>query len=307
MAKHGYENVSIDEIRNKLRNEHNIVSPDILKQNKTQLVQILKEHEDNSVKDILDNVEEEEEEQDAGEIKGGEDDKVDTPEPEVEIMPAFGTKQWPEYVMRQFHEDELIDGNPTCDGCRRVVEQLIGPITQSHVHSYVAPNKENHGTAVVVFAIDVFVTLDSHPAFHREIAYSDIADVNRYNTDEPYSKYSTATASTRAEGRVLRKILKLKNVATAEEVSERAENDEEIIWEADEDITNNQISVIDMLCSRHDIDVMGLINSGRKTYPAIEAVPKKVAQTMIQFLGDVQRGAKKRPKNVGSYNPNWRK
>lgn len=307
MTKHGYENTSVEEIRTKLRDEYNIISPEILKQNKTQLIQVLKEHEDNSVKDILDNVEEE----DAGEGEvqddnvGAESNIVED-KSEPDVMPAFGTKQWPEYVMRQFHEDELIGGNPTCDGCRRVVEHLIGPIISSNVHDYVAPNKDNHGTAVVVFMVMVHVTLETHPAYQNNITYSDIADVNKYNTDEPYNKYSTATASTRAEGRVLRKILKLKNVATAEEISERAENNEDIIWETDEDITQNQISVIDMLCRRHDIDVMGLINSGRNNYPAINAVPKKVAQTMIQFLGDVQRGVKKRPQNIGAYKENWR-
>ena len=48
--------------------------------------------------------------------------------------------------------------------------------------------------------------------FQQIIREEDAADVNKYNTQEPYHMHATATATTRAEARALRKILRLRKV-----------------------------------------------------------------------------------------------
>lgn len=223
-------------------------------------------------------------------------------------MPSFGTPAWQEYVMRQFGDEELIGGAPTCDGCRRVLEQLVGPIIDSSISSYIGPCVENNGTATVVVGVKVLVSNETHPAFGKTIGIQEIADVNSSNTDAPYNRYPSATAATRAEGRALRKLLRLKHTFTAEEVSKVAEDEDAApIWEPDDPITDSQIGVIDMLCGtgRLNMSVADFINSGKRTYANIRDVSNTTATRMIQELNKIQRQDKPRPASVSSYVEGW--
>jgi len=240
-----------------------------------------------------------EEEEDVGAMPTGEDQ---------EIRPSFGSESWHEYVMRQFHDNELINGAPTCDGCRRVFEQLVGVITDTTIPSYIGPNRDNNGTATVVLSIEALITDTTHPANGRIIRVQEIADVNSKNTDEPYSRYPSATAATRAEGRALRKLLRLRGITTAEETSKAAEEETDgNEWEPDEPITDSQINLIDMLCgtARLNMSVTTFINSGRKTYTNIHEVTKTTAQRMIQELNKIQKNQKPKPPGIAAYVPNW--
>lgn len=243
------------------------------------------------------------------EVDGEEEESSITINEDV-IVPAFGSELWHDYVMRQFKADELMDGAPTCDGCRRVVEQLIGPILQSQINFIQPANKDNGGTSTVCIRITISVNNESHPLCGNVQIIDDVADVNRDNTDAPYYKYPSATALTRAEGRALRKALRLNKVYVAEEVSKVAEeNDSQIDWEPDEPITDSQIQVIDMMCGaeRLNISVMEFVNSGRRVYSSIMEVGKSTAQKMIQVLNKIQQKKDTIPKGVGPYVTNWRK
>lgn len=237
------------------------------------------------------------------------EEDVDGMSPIIGEIPTYGSEKWNEYVMSQFNDNELIGGAPTCDGCRRVVEKLIGPIISTQIVNNTAPCLANAGTATVSVNITVVITNENHPAFNicGRIVVEDIADVNRDNTDAPYNLHQSATAATRAEGRALRKLLRLTNVITAEEKSEKTESD--IDWVPDDPITNDQINVIDMMCGsgRLNIDVMGFINSGRKVYANIGEVGKSTAQKMIQELNAIQRKVKPRPSGLDIYKVNWSK
>ena len=48
-----------------------------------------------------------------------------------DLMPAYGSEDWNDYVMTKFNKSELFDGNPTCAGLRRVAEELLGTIVVS--------------------------------------------------------------------------------------------------------------------------------------------------------------------------------
>ena len=52
-------------------------------------------------------------------------------EQQEDLMPAYGSEDWNEYVMSKFENGELFDGNPTCAGLRRVAEELLGTIVVS--------------------------------------------------------------------------------------------------------------------------------------------------------------------------------
>ncbi len=299
MSEQQISKLTVGEIRDILKNEHDITDESVLKGNKQSLVKHLLELQEieEELGDMLDSTEEEE-------------DAVMQPynkEDAEKNEPVYGSELWHEYVMRQFRDDELMDGAPTCDGCRRVIENLIGPIIHSDVTHVTPPSVQNNGTATVGIRICIHVTNESHPSYGNQIFCEDIADVNRDNCDAPYHKYATATASSRAEGRVLRKLLRLRNITTAEEISEKAELSEgECEWSIDEPISDSQINVIDMICKRVDMNVMDFVNSGKKTYDNIEIITKSVAQRMIQELNKIQRKAKPKPDSAGKYVSNWR-
>jgi hypothetical protein len=296
---HGYEQTSIGEIREILRTRHSVTDVDVLGQTKKPLITLLLEKEAEALAN--------ETLQDMGEA--GEPPlvgEVEEPVPVPEVVPEFQSPEWHEYLMRQFYEEELnSEGHPTCDGLRRLVQKLIGKITFAGIADFASPEDGNRGTATVVFQVDLFVTMDDHPQTRTQVSYSDIADCNQFNTDQPYSKYQSATAATRAEGRIYRKILGIRKT-TAEEISQVAESEEE--WVQDDLITEGQISVIDMMCQpdRCDLSVMEYVNCGKNQYANIYVIPHSIASRMIQGLNDIQQDNKPRPDGIGRYEADWK-
>jgi hypothetical protein len=55
----------------------------------------------------------------------------DTLEKERDNIPSYGSQEWHDYIMSKFETKELIDGNPTCAGLRRVAEDVLGSIVIS--------------------------------------------------------------------------------------------------------------------------------------------------------------------------------
>jgi len=304
MAKTGYEQITVDEIRRILRDTHGITDEELLANTKTVLVEHLLS---------LDKADETSAEAVEAVFDAVEEDTSDTAmqpytEQEAEAaMPAYASAGWQEYVMQQFKDEELDKDAPKCDGCRRVCNLILGNIVNSTIPTSHPPTVANNGTATVSVKVEVLIHNESHPLNGQLISCEEIADVNKDNCDHPYYKHASATAATRAEGRALRKMLCLHGVITAEEASERAETtDNDCDWQVDEPISDSQISVLNMLCQRMDINVMDFVNCGRRSYDEIEMVPKSTGQRMIQELNKLQRQTKERPKNVGTYVADWR-
>lgn len=301
---HGYENTPVEDIRRILVEKYGITDPVVIGQTKKPLIELLLRH-----KGINDPEEEINEFDDVLEDAQEDGDSVTLPveEDAKQKTAIYNSPEWQEYIMRQFVDTELIDGNPTYDGCRRVVEIVLGPIINSEVKQYSPSTIESKGTATVVYALDIFITNESHPLVNQSVHIEDIADVGPLNTLPPYSNHPSATASTRAEGRCLRKILRLTHIITAEESDDRAK--EEVTaddWAPDDPIADNQIQVIDMMCKRLNINVMQFVNSGLNRYASINNVPKSIAQRMLQELNKIQRKIKPSPATVGFYDSEWR-
>ena len=128
-----------------------------------------------------------------------------------ESAPAITDPEWNEYVMSMFTSKELYDGNPLVNGLRRVAELVIGPIVYSGPTQVFPPQRDDHhGRATVVFTVE----------FENGMRYSEVADCWEGNTDDMFCAYAIATASTRAEGRALRKALRIRAVA-AEEMTKK--------------------------------------------------------------------------------------
>jgi hypothetical protein len=225
---------------------------------------------------------------------------------ETPEIPEMTSPDWSAYVMSHLEEDEVYEivGTvcPSSDGLRRVMELLIGPIISCEIIDHVAPNNSNNMSSTVVVRITVYVKNEDHPLHKHEIFFDEIVNVGGYNTKEPYSKHQSATAKTKAEGRAYKKILRLTNVQTVEEVRESSHTD---LPDETKTITDSQIGVIDRLCSRIDIDVVEFINSGKHQYDSVKNILFTNAAIMIQTLNKIQRGTKDKPK-LNKYNKEWR-
>ena len=306
MTKHGYEDVSVKDIRAEL-SSLGVTDEDVLSQSKKPLVKLLLEMKDKAGQDddILYNIDFPDDEE-ANILDAVDTESLKEEEGGALVRPAFNSEQWSEWVMSQFADDELENGAPTCDGLRRVAEDVLGPIEKVEIIKNDTPNVNNKGNATVVVGVTIsHVLLESHPRHGSYIYVEDLADANKLNTPEEIFKHPSATAGTRAESRVYRKMLRLRKVLTAEELASNESTLEEE-WSPSTPITEQQITVIEMLCKRTNMDVLEFINCGDSKYVCIEQVSEQSAQKMLQHLNRIQRKDADRPESVSEYDENWK-
>jgi len=228
-----------------------------------------------------------------------------------ENRPSMFSDEWNEFVMAHFHRNELIDGNPICAGLRRVAEYLLGDIIESGPEQ-VFPATDGSGPdrATVVFKV-VFDWMNSG----QQRVFKEVADVWHGNTDDLFCAHPVATASTRAEGRALRKALKLRCLA-AEELAKKdiVSIVQESVkktptsgeYEADTSISSQQIQFIDNKCSTLDIDAFAFINMGNSSFSSVSEVTKDSAKKMIKVLNNYQNNSGDIPSSIRGYKVNWR-
>ena len=202
--------------------------------------------------------------------------------------PTIGSDDWHDYVMSHFKSNELIDGNPTCAGLRRVAEILLGEIMFSGpTQIFPATDANGPGRATVVFTVE-FNWMNSG----MSKSFAEVADVWHGNTDDLFCAHPAATASTRAEGRALRKALKVR-VLAAEELAKK-----DIVnvvqqsistsgeYNPDDRISPQQITFIDNKCRQLDINVVEFINIGSENYRSVNDVKRDSAKKMIRVLNE---------------------
>jgi len=228
----------------------------------------------------------------------------------VEDRPSMFSDEWNDYVMAHFHTNELIDGNPICAGLRRVAEFLLGDIVESGPEQvFPATDGLSPDRATVVFKV-VFNWMNGG----QQRVFKEVADVWHGNTDDLFCAHPVATASTRAEGRALRKALKLRCLAAEElakkdivnivkESVKKAPTSGE--YEGGNKVSSQQVQFIDNRCNQLDVDVISFINMGENTYGSIEQVTKESAKKMIKVLNNYQNGSAI-PESIQGYKVNWR-
>ena len=227
-----------------------------------------------------------------------------------EGRPSMFSDEWNDFVMAHFHRNELIDGNPICAGLRRVAEFLLGDIIESGPEQvFPAMDGSAPDRATVVFKV-VFNWMNSG----EQRVYKEVADVWHGNTDDLFCAHPVATASTRAEGRALRKALKLRCLAAEElakkdivsivkEAVKKSPTSGE--YEVDQSISTQQVQFIDTKCKQLDIDIMSFINIGSGDYANIGQVTRDSAKKMIKFLNGYQNGEPIQD-SIKGYKANWR-
>ena len=219
-------------------------------------------------------------------------------------IPDTLSPEWNDYVMTFFTDRELIDGNPLTAGLRRVAEMLVGEIISSKpVNVQRTETNDPIGKTTVVYEVQ-FLVRNGDKEYIK--TYADVADVWAGNTDDLFAVHAPATAATKAEGRALRKALKIRAVA-AEELCKKDVSAylSQQPGQMDERIKPEQIKYLDMNCKKLDIDVIKFINSGEKEYNSVYEVKRDTAAKMIDIINKIKRGDQDLKEDLKGYNENW--
>jgi len=213
-----------------------------------------------------------------------------------EVIPTKGDTKWNDYVMKQFTEEELYNGNPLTEGLRRVAEKLIADITQidSTVLQFPEPNNEKRATVKVSIR------------FANDQVFSGVADSYLGNTDAVYKNFPVAIAETRATGRALRSALALRKVVAAEELS-TSHADDDYMGEKTH-ITDNQIKFIEIMCAenRLNIDIEKFIKQQGYFCTKITSLLHEDSLELQKKLSEYQQDTTKIPEIIRGFNSGWR-
>jgi hypothetical protein len=214
-----------------------------------------------------------------------EDNDVETPS----VKPQ--DPEWTDYVISQFTPDELKSGYPTVDGLRRVTEKVFGIITEYRINVLEIPDASYKKCTV-----QCQITVERYDNGRTVIAEASV-DVRADKTEFPFQDYLVATADSRAEGKALRRILKVKLIS-AEEVSLKEEDDADLTAMID----SQQIQALNALCEHRNIDVMKLLSKHGK-FDRVESVPKLTARQLFKDITEQQNNPKE---TLVGYDPDWR-
>ena len=225
-------------------------------------------------------------------------DKVETLDQEQEDKKVYtdSDPEWSEYVLDNLHDSELREGNPTVDGLRRVTEKVYGEIIESRSDVLELPSRGKrctikHTLVVRKYGTDAIITVDG------------CVDVRYDKVPFPFNDHLVATADTRAEGKALRRALKLR-VVTAEEMNNAAEDD---IMASEENITDQQILAINQMSKRLDINVVNLIKEVCAGVKSINSVSNLQGRMVLASVSEYQRKPESIKKKLEGYDSNWRK
>jgi len=227
---------------------------------------------------------------------------IEATQDEEILPPSISDPEWSDYVLSKFEYDEMVDGNPTVDGLRRITELLLGQVNSSSTEIVQVPTKENEGRATAIHTVSVIMPNGDM----RTVSGS--GDAWHKNTDMPYSKFPVAMAETRAEGRALRRLLQLKKVVAAEELSQNATEETEDDYKTY--VNDNQINFIDIMCKSAgrglDINVESLVKTSYPHYTGIRELTHSQATKLIQELSHYQQNMETIPDSIKGYNADWR-
>lgn len=230
---------------------------------------------------------------------------TETAEAVRKIIPSPNEIEWTDHVLGLLSDDEKIAGNPTTDGLRRIFEIALDcVITDSSTTVVQSPSPENEKRATVVHSLTFVLKKDGGIENHLNVkSVSGAADVYWGNCDKIYRNHPVAVAETRAEGRALRRGLKLRKVVAAEEIAKDIEDnpDHDTITK----ITNNQINFIDVLAKRLDINAIKLINSLALNSSNIYNIAYEDAVGIVQALTNYQQ-KNDIPQELVGYSSDWK-
>lgn len=212
--------------------------------------------------------------------------------------PCINDLEWTDYVLGLLHDDEKISGNPTTDGLRRVFEKALNCVVIKAESNVVqSPSVDNERRATVVHNITYIH--DNHTK-----TASGAADVYWGNCDKVYRNHPVAVAETRAEGRALRRALRLRKVVAAEELAKDIDTDhleENNIGK----INTTQINFFDVFGKRLNINIIKLLEKLAIDSKNIYNISYDDAVKTISALSSYQQ-SNDIPLDIVGYDPNWK-
>lgn len=200
--------------------------------------------------------------------------------------------KWVDYVLDHLADHELLDGNPTTDGLRRVTEKLYGEIIESDTDILEVPKSAYNGKVTAKHTL----VIKRYDGVLTKV--SACVDVVGDSLPAPFNRHLVATACTKAEGKALRRALKIR-VHTAEELT--SEKDEE--FNADEPVNDQQIVAIKTLCKRNNVDLEAFVKANSDKPKTVRDVKNLEGRLMINKLSGYQREGT--PDELLGYNENW--
>lgn len=234
----------------------------------------------------------------AEKVREAKETKENTKEKKI----TYHDLEWNDYVLGLLSEDEKISGNPTTDGLRRIFEIAMNcDIVDSISEVVQSPTIDNEKRATVVHTLSYIVHTDKEK-YPRTV--SGAADVYWGNCDKVFRNHPVAVAETRAEGRALRRGLRLRKVVTADEVATETEDSPD--GNNISKVSNNQLNFMDVLARRLDIDMEKLLNSSGHTDKNVYNIEHSVAVDIIKNLSSYQQDTNNIPSELKGYNSNWK-
>jgi hypothetical protein len=215
--------------------------------------------------------------------------------------------EWNDYVLGLLSEDEKIDGNPTTDGLRRIFEIALNCTVVESISQVVqSPEPNNEKRATVVHSIGFILNEGGSDRGNLNVKkmVSGAADVYWGNCDKIYRNHPVAVAETRAEGRALRRGLKLRKVVAAEEIASEIEDTPD--GDNANKISDQQINFIDVLSKRSNINTVELLLDLSIDPANIKSVPHDVAVNIIRELSKYQQNLGTIPPKLVGYDASWR-
>lgn len=213
--------------------------------------------------------------------------------------------EWTDYVLGFLSDDEKISGNPTTDGLRRIFEKVLNCVVIS-ADSTVSqsPNIENERRATVIHSLTYVIKDENEPETSKYRTVSGAADVYWGNCDKVYRNHPVAVAETRAEGRALRRALKLRKVVAAEEIAKDIDTDH--LEENNlNKINNTQINFIDVFGKRLNINIIKLLESLDIKVGNVYHMSYDDAVKSIKILSSYQQ-TNTVPSDLVGYDSNWK-
>lgn len=234
------------------------------------------------------------------------EETTSTSNEELKTIPSPNDLGWTDYVLSLLSDDEKISGNPTTDGLRRIFEMALDcSIIESTSIVVQSPDPNNEKRATVVHNLRFVL---NKPGGSENILntrlVSGAADVYWGNCDKVYRNHPVAVAETRAEGRALRRGLKLRKVVAAEELAKDIEDhpDNNTVSK----ITNNQINFIDVLSKRLDINVVKMLQKFGYDEKNIYNIEYANGVEISKLLSSYQQDITSLPENIRGYDSNWK-
>jgi len=219
--------------------------------------------------------------------------------------PNITDVEWTEYVLGLLSDDEKIKGNPTTDGLRRVFEIALDCIiVDSTSEVSQAPDPDNGNRATVVHGLSYILNDSTLTPETKCRTVNGAADVYWGNCDKIFRNHPVAVAETRAEGRALRRGLRLRKVVAAEEIAENIEDD--IDGNNAGKITNNQINFIDVISARLNVNVLELLKSNKLNKDNIYDIDHSSAVSIIRLLSGYQQNMSDISEKITGYSKDWK-